>query len=460
MKQHSTLQHIFWLIAGSEIHTLVECKNDYNRHASIGFVLFMTTVFASIAGFSAGYFFSNGNITASIGFALLWAFLIYAIDRSMVVSLKKKEEIELLPFREKAKYYVIPFLARALVGVMIGFFMSIPLEIIVFKDNIKLQIDKEDKDKILSESGFVKTIGGVEQKSGAKKEFEAEKKQIDSLLNGGCPDPEFISNMTSYNNCKPSLDNKYDTYKTALDNFSGIKKFIDEDKQFLNSDYEPAKRRRDNAWEDYNSAKRECNAFYLAAKTISDKWKKDLNNNKRIADSTSRALGKDILNISQKADTAATKKKNQLEGLNGFTRQYEALTHSANEPNNGSLLFLLWLIRLIFIAIEILPTLTKLMTPIGDYDRAIEAGETEFVYHLDASKKIKKSLEENRIKSEVETADEINSRKKELEIELNSKILEEIARVQSEVANSVLSEWEKQEKERAATKVTDFIKTK
>ena len=48
------------------------------------------------------------------------------------------------------------------------------------------------------------------------------------------------------------------------------------------------------------------------------------------------------------------------------------------EDANGNLpteLFFLWMIRLLFFIIEILPTVVKIVTPVGSYDRMVQAEE-------------------------------------------------------------------------------------
>jgi Mn2+/Fe2+ NRAMP family transporter len=131
----SIFQKFFWLISGSEIHVLKDCKHDYNRHATMGFILFMTWLFATFAGGFAGWYFGHSLKTA-FGFGLMWGLMIYAIDRGMVISLKKNPTIEKQPFW-------IPFLTRAVLGIVIAFFISIPFEILIFNEDIKIQMEKE-----------------------------------------------------------------------------------------------------------------------------------------------------------------------------------------------------------------------------------------------------------------------------------------------------------------------------
>jgi len=457
----SMIQKFFWLISGSEIHVLKDCKHDYNRHATVGLVLLMTTIFASISGFSAGHFFSHGNLSISIGFALLWSMLIYSIDRSMVVSLKKKEEIDSLPILAKAKHYAIPFLSRALIGIMIGFFMAIPIEIIVFQDNIIIQIDAENKQKVLDEASFVNKKNDKEGKEAIKSGAENEKAEIDALLLSDCILPEYKSNVDLYKSNLPKQNELYAIYEKARNYANSIPQTIWVGKEeFPNKAYSDAVAERRKAWNAYEKQKKLCDGYVAEYKRIDREWRASKDIERKSADSLSQAYGNKLAAIAVEADTTSKNKEDLLKELNGFTRQYEALTHAAKKPENGSLLFLLWLIRLIFIGIEILPTLTKIMTPIGDYDRAVRSREEMFKEELESDLESKKTSEALRRASDAEIAEKTEAHRKDKEIELNNKLIDEVARVQTEIATSHLTEWERKEMDETGKKVDDFIKGK
>ena len=65
-----------------------------------------------------------------------------------MVFFRKKEEIERADLWAKTKHYAVPFISRTIVEIMIGFFMSIPLKIYIFSDNIELQIEDDNDAKI------------------------------------------------------------------------------------------------------------------------------------------------------------------------------------------------------------------------------------------------------------------------------------------------------------------------
>jgi hypothetical protein len=439
---------------------LKHCKNDYSRFASMGFVLFMTTVFATISGFSAGHFFSHGNFTISLAFGAVWAMLIYSIDRSMVVSLKKKTSTDDLPFTGKLKFYAIPFLSRALVGMMIGFFMSIPIEIIVFQDNITVQMDAENQQHVLDETNYLNKITNKQDKVNAKNDAMKQTAAIDSLLGSECPLPDYRTNKDFYDQAVLVKQNLYTRYLNARNAQLAIpRRILNAQLQSVaNPRYTAAKARTSEAFNAYTIQSRHCDEYQNRYRRIDSGWKAQKNAERSVQDSIATANSQAIQHIVSRTDTAVHQKQKQLLQLNGFTRQYEALNHAAQAPGSSSLLFLLWLIRLIFIGIEILPMLTKIMTPVGDYDRALVAGERAFELELAGDLDAKETAERHRKESESEIIAETEGHRKVKEIELNKTLIDEAGRVQMAVALAYLAQWELKEMDGMPKRIERFLK--
>jgi Mn2+/Fe2+ NRAMP family transporter len=64
-----------------------------------------------------------------LAFGCLWATLIFCIDRSLVITLKKD------PTKAKQKF-IVPLLSRAALAIVVAFMVSIPLELVIFEDYI------------------------------------------------------------------------------------------------------------------------------------------------------------------------------------------------------------------------------------------------------------------------------------------------------------------------------------
>ena len=193
--KYSALQYLMWLVAGSEISFLKKCPADYNRHATIGYTLLITCVFAAIAGGYAGYFFSK-SIVASLVVALVWGLLVYSIDRSMVVSLKKDPE------STGYKQYIPQLLVRAALGFLIAFFISIPIELLIFDESISAQIQI---DKVSELNTFGKSASGafnVKKQQDEEKRQRENEKRIQEALNNPPPTEEYRSLKQALSECR------------------------------------------------------------------------------------------------------------------------------------------------------------------------------------------------------------------------------------------------------------------
>lgn len=149
----SRFQRFLWTVAGAELDILEKCRTDHKKFAAIGATILMTAFIAFCAGTSAAWYFtqsgdeSSGSLGWAMLFGLIWALLIFCIDRSLVITLKKDPSVK------KQKFWV-PLLSRSALACIIAFMVSIPLELVIFEDFIAEQkfFFDESSAKELSES--------------------------------------------------------------------------------------------------------------------------------------------------------------------------------------------------------------------------------------------------------------------------------------------------------------------
>lgn len=134
------LEHILWWVAGADRDKMEKCPSDQKRMGAIGMVILMTSFVAFVAGTAAAMFFTqkgdatSGKLGWSIAFGVLWMLIIFVIDRSLVVTMKKD------PTRKNQFAVVIgPFLFRMVLASIIALMISIPLELFIFEGFIKVQ---------------------------------------------------------------------------------------------------------------------------------------------------------------------------------------------------------------------------------------------------------------------------------------------------------------------------------
>jgi hypothetical protein len=124
------IKNFFLLCSGVDKNLLTHAKTDEIKHAGIGATIFFTGVFAFLASFYALYtvFF---NLWASLLFGLLWGLMIFNLDRYIVSSMRKKENL----FRN-----IIMSLPRIILAVIISIVIAKPLELKIFESEINAEL--------------------------------------------------------------------------------------------------------------------------------------------------------------------------------------------------------------------------------------------------------------------------------------------------------------------------------
>ncbi len=101
-----------------------------------------------------------------------------------------------------------------------------------------------------------------------------------------------------------------------------------------------------------------------------------------------------------------------------------------------------------FFVIELLPTIVKLATPLGEYDRQLHAHEQMFALALDTNFRILQQREQLRQRTELVIAQRLEQARQDKEIELGESVLNQTASIQNDLATRMLKEWGKQERDK------------
>lgn len=395
---YSGLQYFLWLLAGSEISVLSKCPNDYNRHANIGLMILMTSVFASFTGFIAGFTFSHSILGAML-FAVIWGALIFSLDRSMVNSIKKDPT-------QAEKSMMQYFWPRFFLAVILSFFMSIPLDHIVFKSRIEYQLEKNNINDLKERSSYLNNKFKTKEDSVEASEALNNAEEIENELKSDCPLPEYKTKILEYNTCKSQL--------------TKIKPRI----YYTNNDNEPISRPNPA----YIKKRNECGKLKVEASQIESLWRTQ----KQQEAQSEKMRGLSIKTKKKINDSIISVKTDSLEtGLNimkgAFDTQFVTLFLM---PNFG-VQFLKWLIFLALLVIEILPTYLKLKTPVGQYDWEMyyqeKNTEEEVKTKIDALTNKLKNIEDYRTSKEVD---------------LNKKMIDKVVDIEEKLANEMLEDWE------------------
>ncbi len=101
--------------------------------------------------------------------------------------------------------------------------------------------------------------------------------------------------------------------------------------------------------------------------------------------------------------------------------------------------YFLWLIRLLFFIIELLPTVVKIVMPIGAYDRMVYAEEKDMEKYLNSSTYLDRIR--NMHDMELRNHEEQLRVQKEAEQEIRKKLIAEMKDAQWEIAETAVKKW-------------------
>ena len=465
----SRFQRFLWTVAGAELDILEKCRTDHKKFAAIGATILMTAFIAFCAGTSAAWYFtqSGDETSGSLGwamlFGLIWALLIFCIDRSLVITLKKD------PSAKKQKFWV-PLLSRSALACIIAFMVSIPLELVIFEDFIaekKFGFDIQNQQTL---SDRTREVNGENELEGKIQTSNAIMARLDSLNNSLRGDVTSLNSQikAERNKRNKPTTNAFTTAKSQYDNYSSqistAQKKLENatnaiDSARYTSDITRFRDQRRPYWQTMESEKKAWNDRI-------DKKIKELEGERDIAQ---KQFDENVSNYNKEAERrdinrdaqqeSASERKIKLDQFeqttkngNHFIQNYRVLEYAVWERDEkGNLpteLFFLWMIRLLFFIIEILPTVVKIVTPIGSYDRMVQAEEKQVMTYLESDEYIERIRNMHDI--ELKSREEQLQRQHQIELELKSDILEKVKNAQIEVADATIAKW----KENEMSKVT------
>src|SRR5690606_40850323 len=151
----SALTRFLWFSAGADESLLRQCPaSDWVKYQSIGGIVVATTVLAFVSASYAFYtvfspktetaLVASTDLPSAIGSALgglVWALVIFNIDRFIVSSTGKGDGTERITWTE-----LFQSMPRILMAVIIGVCISAPLEIRLRKPGIDAQLELEQNE--------------------------------------------------------------------------------------------------------------------------------------------------------------------------------------------------------------------------------------------------------------------------------------------------------------------------
>ena len=124
------INSFLWLCSGASQSILKRCPSEGSKYAGIGTIILFTGIFAALASGYATYTVFD-NIWYSVGFGILWGVMIFNLDRYIVSSMRKKENL---------KQEFLMALPRIILAILISIIISKPLEMKIFDKEIGAEL--------------------------------------------------------------------------------------------------------------------------------------------------------------------------------------------------------------------------------------------------------------------------------------------------------------------------------
>lgn len=467
-REVSYFTRFLWFVAGADIEMLSLCPLDYKKYEAIGMTILMTSLVGFAAGSSAAWFFTEDALWTLV-FGLFWSLLIFSIDRSLVVTLKKN------PY--KKSYYVLPLVFRGFLAILVAGIMSIPLELLVFNGFIQNDIEnyKSDLLKQQHQDSF-----DAQQAA----EYDSKSKSLDQLLKSESNKKDDI--ITAINDKRSERQREANmlnhpnttTYNNAQASANGLQRQLNELYSLSNSDYRrnriPGLRSQISRQRSVMASERNAwNSKVNARISELDNEIAQLSDALRVAkeniartDREKQRVDSTSVSYQARAEESLNKTDERFRNGNNFTLYYAVLAHAIYKTHkvthermgtdgktytyeteefvNKDFMFLLWFIRAMFFVIELLPSIVKVVSKAGQYELRVYHQEEELKKYLHSQEYQDYCYKMLHGDNQLEM--DLQAQRHDAEKKVQHDIIQAIINAEESVAKDSIDNWEKLEK--------------
>ena len=470
----SYFTRFLWFVAGADVEMLSLCPLDYKKYEAIGLTILMTSLVGFAAGSSAAWYFTEDALWTLV-FGLFWSLLIFSIDRSLVVTLKKD------PY--KKSYYVLPLVFRGFLAILVAGIMSIPLELLVFNGFIQNDIEnyKSDLLKQQHQDSF-----DAQQAA----EYDSKSKSLDQLLKSESNKKDDI--ITAINDKRSERQREANmlnhpnttTYNNAQASANGLQRQLNELYSLSNSDYRrnriPGLRSQISHQRSVMASERNAwNSKVNARISELDNEIAQLSDALRVAkeniartDREKQRVDSTSVSYQARAEESLNKTDERFRNGNNFTLYYAVLAHAIYKTHkvthermgtdgktytyeteefvNKDFMFLLWFIRAMFFVIELLPSIVKVVSKAGQYELRVYHQEEELKKYLHSQEYQDYCYKMLHGDNQLEM--DLQAQRHDAEKKVQYDIIQAIINAEESVAKDSIDNWEKLEKGKMLTR--------
>lgn len=495
-------------LAGADVRHVVRHRSDVIKYSIIGYSIGMTILLGILCGFAAAWYFSK-SVVVSLVFGLFWGAVVGCIDRALVVTYKKDPEMRKKPLSSRIAAVAVVILPRAVLAFCVAFVMSIPAELIVFEDFINKELPgyreylkkenarasyvteqnstiDEERQENAANLGYVqeqiaKTNNQISAKSGEveklKREIANLKSSLDHPTSG-----KFRTAETQYNEARthlrarglaPSDSMRYVRQRGEAEKMMSVARAehnaqVRKDIESKNEQLKSLNREVETLGGKMASLETKQEKIQTRGEKILDRIDVVRGTNDSIVATVDTAiaasnrftLGYAVLQYAVSRKRPVYEERKEIVPLpdgslndDGSPRTYEKeyTIKIGDERANPNEFFLLNLIRLMFFVLELVPTIVKVVAPVGGYEYEIASRERAIAEYYESDEF--SNDEKKRLKADSLHEAQLEQDRRDLEREMHSRLIKEVAATQEEVAMGVIGQWRRQQLEKAGNAV-------
>lgn len=430
VKWGGLLNEFLWTCAGVNKNVLRQCPTEYAKYAGIGGTILFTALMAMLSGGYAFYTIFENTLPACL-FGIFWGLLIFNLDRFMVNTMYTDGKHTI------SREEFLGGLPRLILAIFLGVVISVPIELRIFDDKIQAQM-LIDQGKVSEE---VKKAN--EQLYNERTEIEDKIRtyegRLEELSSG--TSTGYSSRLAKLEEDLKEAENKlyeevYGTGVTGKRGYGPAAKLLQEQVDRLKQEMKDIRAEE-------NAAKQDNKVYMQQQISQTNSYIAELNRQLSV-------INEQILLKEKEKETATA-------ALDGFTARLKAMSSitSPKEKENRPLFIARLMIMLLFIAIEIIPTLFKMMMTAGPYDNMLKA----MMYRTRLLSEKQISDVDCQVNSEIQIAVQKNANRIEAEIKANKEVLDKIAMAQAELLQEAIDAWREQELAKIRANPSEYIRT-
>lgn len=344
----SKYQKLLLFCAGADIECAeLSTKSEIIKLTSIGKSILITTFFSSFSFFYAVYLISGSLLVSSL-LSFVWGSFIFNIDRYIVSSMRG--------VTNKFDEFML-FIPRFLIAFFISLTIAVPIELLIFQEEIFNTLKNEESNRIIHESHIQK---------------EYLEKIISPLyLNQDSYRKTILSLSNKIENCQDSVRKLRDSYICEKDGTCGQKKTGNGQKAHRQLYL-------------YSEMNRFC---------IEENKRNSLeihNLQKKIED-----ISEQIKNYRMRLSAEQASRVKEIRARSSGSLLTRITTLQKMSDSNITVKISVYMIMFLILSMELMPILVKFLSRKGAYDELVDAKEKETIINI--RRNIQNSIAKNQL---------------------------------------------------------------